>query len=1020
VKKRKYQNRKFRLTTLAQAITLVCASIAADAVHADACTTPGTSVIAATPFDTCTLGNDLGLDLSVTVNSGVILGTTGTTASVFVTNGFTAGAITNNGTILDSSATSAYGIFLRTGSDISGGITNNAGALIRGVQTSYTSGFGIGIYLSSADISGGINNSGTIEGINNSGTGIGIGIYLSSSTMTGAITNNSGGIIRGSNTSSSSGIGIRLDNSDIAGGIDNSGTIIGINTSISTGYGIYLSNSDISGGITNNTGGIIQGSAPTSGYGIYLTNNSDISGGITNNNGGLIQGSGTIGIGIFATSSTITGGIVNSGTIRGTGASFGIGIGLANSIAGGITNNNGGLIQGSGTTGAGIFANSSTITGSIVNSGTIRGTGASFGIGIGLVNSDISGGIVNSGTIQGTGASTGTGIFISNSNISGGVTNNAGGLITGSDFGINIQSPTAAISVINNAGGTISSINLSNGTLNLSGVGNTGPVTGNIVNSTLNIVNTFTSGGNVTGFLNVTVIDGGIFNLGHNITATTFTVGGGTSGTLNVGTTTVTDTGAFNMAAGATFQTTINGAANDQSGKIVVSGAAIVPITATIDINTGAVTLVAGTTYKIIDGDGSAGVNIPTTITDNNANFNFVGSIVTGDLVLAVQAAAPPTPVPPGTTGLSSNARAVLGAVNAFITSDPALAAALGGLVTSAELNAALESLIPDMSGTAQNATFGAHDISIRTVENRLLSLRMAGGGMMTGMAAGDPYSQREIGMWLQVFGSTIDQDNRQGISGFDADTVGTALGADTLLTENLRIGGAFSYGSTDVDTKGSQNRTDISSYQGVFYASYERGDYYFDGIASYSLNNYDGSRNVVVGAVNRTAVADYDADQYGIKGTVGRTLQYRNLELSPYVSLLYVRLDTDGYTETGAGAANLIVNAETTNVLQSTVGVSISKEMATRKGTRFIPEAHIAWLHEFLNEGQVNTSTFTGGGGSFTTEGFDPADNSLNIGASVDIYKTEHLDFRAAYDFEVKEDFTGHSGQLILRYTFN
>ncbi|MCZ6640863.1 MAG: autotransporter outer membrane beta-barrel domain-containing protein, partial [Gammaproteobacteria bacterium] len=503
-------------------------------------------------------------------------------------------------------------------------------------------------------------------------------------------------------------------------------------------------------------------------------------------------------------------------------------------------------------------------------------------------------------------------------------------------------------------------------------------------------------------------------------TATTFTVGGGTSGTLNVGTTTVTDAGVFNMAAGATFQTTINGAANDQSGKIVVSGAAIVPITATIDINTGAVTLVAGTTYKIIDGDGSAGVIVPTTITDNNASFNFVGSVVTGDLVLTVQAAAPPTPVPPGTTGLSSNARAVQGAVNAFITSDPALAAALGGLVTSAELNAALESLIPDMSGTAQNATFGAHDISIRTVENRLLSLRMAGGGMMTGMAAGDPYSQRETAMWLQAFGSTIDQDNRQGISGFDADTVGTALGADTLLTENLRIGGAFSYGSTDVDTKGSQNRTDISSYQGVFYASYQRGDYYFDGIASYSLNNYDGSRNVVVGPVNRTAVADYDADQYGIKGSVGRTLQYRNFGLLPYASLLYVRLDTDGYTETGAGAANLTVSPETTAVLQSTVGVSISKEMATRKGTRFIPEAHIAWLHEFLNEGQVNTSTFTGGGGSFTTEGFDPADNSLNIGASVDIYKTEHLDFRAAYDFEVKEDFTGHSGQLILRYTFN
>jgi outer membrane autotransporter protein len=323
------------------------------------------------------------------------------------------------------------------------------------------------------------------------------------------------------------------------------------------------------------------------------------------------------------------------------------------------------------------------------------------------------------------------------------------------------------------------------------------------------------------------------------------------------------------------------------------------------------------------------------------------------------------------------------------------------------------------MSGAAQNATFGAHDISIRTVANRILSLRMAGGGMLTGMAAGDPYSQRGIGMWLQGFGTTIDQDNRQGISGFDAGTVGFAFGADTLLTENLRIGAAFSYGSTDVDTKDSQNNTDISSYQGVLYTSYEMGDYYFDGIASYSLNNYDSSRNVVVGSVNRTALADYDADQYGIKGTVGRTLHYQNLDLLPYVSLNYVRLNTDGYTETGAGAANLIVNPETTNFLQSTVGVSVSQEIKTGNGARFIPEAHIAWLHEYLDEGQINTSTFTGGGGSFTTNGFDPANDSLNVGASVDFYATESLDIRAAYDFEVKDDYKSHSGQLILRYTF-
>ena len=141
--------------------------------------------------------------------------------------------------------------------------------------------------------------------------------------------------------------------------------------------------------------------------------------------------------------------------------------------------------------------------------------------------------------------------------------------------------------------------------------------------------------------------------------------------------------------------------------------------------------------------------------------------------------------------------------------------------------------------------------------------------------------------------------------------------------------------------------------------------------------------------------------------------------DLTPYASLHYVRLDTDGYTESGAGAANLVVSDEDTDFLQSTLGVSISKEMETNSGTRFVPEVHVAWLHEFFDENQINTSTFTGGGGSFTTAGFDPANDSINAGASVAIYQTESLDIRAAYDFEGKSDYDSHSGQLVLRYNF-
>ena len=104
-----------------------------------------------------------------------------------------------------------------------------------------------------------------------------------------------------------------------------------------------------------------------------------------------------------------------------------------------------------------------------------------------------------------------------------------------------------------------------------------------------------------------------------------------------------------------------------------------------------------------------------------------------------------------------------------------------------------------------------------------------------------------------------------------------------------------------------------------------------------------------------------------------------------------------DDYTETGAGAANLTVDNEENQALQSTLGVSLRREVETATGLKMVPEAHVAWLHEFLDEEQVNTSTFTGGGGSFTTRGFDPANDSFNIGASLAIYSENNIDVKFA-----------------------
>jgi len=145
----------------------------------------------------------------------------------------------------------------------------------------------------------------------------------------------------------------------------------------------------------------------------------------------------------------------------------------------------------------------------------------------------------------------------------------------------------------------------------------------------------------------------------------------------------------------------------------------------------------------------------------------------------------------------------------------------------------------------------------------------------------------------------------------------------------------------------------------------------------------------------------------------------YQGVDLTPYLGLAYSNLDLDGFTETGAGAANLTVTDQDFDFVQSTLGLSVSKRFETANGVSYVPEAHVAWLHEFADDNQANTSTFAAGGPAFSTQGLDPADDSANIGASLAIYASDQLDVRAAYDFEINEDYDSHTGQLVIRYRF-
>ena len=178
-------------------------------------------------------------------------------------------------------------------------------------------------------------------------------------------------------------------------------------------------------------------------------------------------------------------------------------------------------------------------------------------------------------------------------------------------------------------------------------------------------------------------------------------------------------------------------------------------------------------------------------------------------------------------------------------------------------------------------------------------------------------------------------------------------------------MGGAFSYARTNVNSKGTSNGngSDLASYQGILYASYDRESYYVEGMVNVGFNDADGVRKIVIDTLRRTAKSDYWSQQYTGKVSGGYDFKRGNVTVTPTASLQYTHLDVDGYTETGANDLNLIVESQDYNVLQTGLGGKVAYNIETKKGT-LVPELSAVWLYDFIGDKQQSTSTFNAGGG--------------------------------------------------------
>lgn len=934
------------------------------------------------------------------INSGTISATskvysdsTGAAFGVYI-GGDLAGSLTNSGTIgataINTHSYTAYAYGVYVDGSLSGTLTNSG--TISATATANTShAYAYGVYVGS-DLSGSLINSGSISATANvysDSNGYAYGVYVGG-TLSGSL-NNSGTISATANNSHSNdpyAFGVYLNNGIATNGtLTNSGTIratANANSSSAYAYGVYVGGT-LAGSLTNTSTGTISAAANGTqtanhayAYGVYVNN---LTG--TLNNAGTITAvannnySSAYAYGVYVDNS-MTGTITNSGTISANAIAtnpsnvYAYGVYMNGGIASGgtLTNTSTGTISavasGDGGSAYGVYVNN-TMAGTITNNGTISAvynglSDNANGSASGVYINTLTGSLTNTGTISAINhAAGGSAYGVQINTLTGSLTNSGtiSGLADGGEgqFSVYVNAGTGTIN--NNAGGLMLGDLYVGGTVAVNNAG------------TIDIpmhANGNPGSGYISG--NYSQAATGLITLG----ATSAGKGGYSQMTVNG----VADmTGSNRVGIRPTQTNTL--AVGDTLDNVVSAGS-------WVGLASGAPVTVVSSPLFTFTGVEDGANHIDVTLTEKKTFAQVFGN--TGGLG--------------GLGGALDGFAATYGTGGAF----DGLLDTLYGLGSQDELDRATKQLLPLLTtGTTGTITNNMHGI------NRIIQARQDSNH---GLSSGDEFFG-DRNFWLKPVGSWANQDDRKGVTGYDAKTYGMVIGADAKVSDAMRVGAAFSYMHSKVDNNTSTQNAKIDSYQAIVYGSQVLdANTEINLQADIGLNQNDGKRSIAL--TGATANSSFDTWTYHVGAGLGRTYAVNSqTTFTPSVRADYTKVQNDGYIETGAGILNLNVNKNDADELILAVDGKLTHAIDER--TKFT--ANLGLGYDVLSEQSSITSSFVGGGASFTTKGLDPSPWLIRGGLGMIITTNSAVEVTARYDIEHREDFNNQTASVKARWAF-
>lgn len=436
------------------------------------------------------------------------------------------------------------------------------------------------------------------------------------------------------------------------------------------------------------------------------------------------------------------------------------------------------------------------------------------------------------------------------------------------------------------------------------------------------------------------------------------------------------------------------------------------------------VALLSGTTLENVVSSNSLAIN-DLTITDNSAllDFEYIEDGETIDLT-AVEAQVS------GNTGtttgnITNHTIAGNGSSNAYraalildtFSSDTVtypemtqLVGQLNLLATDAEVAAALESTTPQTTSATVGAASQISNGIAGIVEQRQQA------NISTGLNSGDAmFASKNV--WLKTYGSIGKQNDKDDMNGFGVNSYGLGMGIDAEYKDKQSIGIALFYTKANVDVNNVSQTSDLDVFTTLVYGNVpmidDKTNFLYQ--LGYALQQTDSTRNLFTG---ETAKAEYTSKTASIDLKVMRDYAInKSFLLQPMVSTTYRHFDNPAYSETGAGANSLNVDAFTSSEIL--LGIGTLAHYKLDENSKIIGNVKVDY--DAKGDNASVTSAFQGASGvTFETDGIDNGRWSYDAGVGYEREVKEGHNFNVTYNYQGKgSDYSNNVISAKYTYTF-